>query len=77
MVKDYKDLDVFVRCRELVKLVYQVSSSFPSTEIYGLTNQYRRCGVSVLSNISEGIGRQTIKDTVHFMHISRGSLYEL
>ena len=77
MVKDYKELDVFIRCRELVKLVYQVSATFPSSEIYGLTNQYRRCGVSVLSNISEGIGRHTIKDTIHFMHISRGSLYEL
>lgn len=33
--------------------------------------------VSVPSNIAEGCGRHTSKDTLHFLHISRGSLYEL
>ncbi len=37
----------------------------------------RRCAVSVPSNIAEGCGRQTSKDTINFLHISRGSLYEL
>ena len=34
-------------------------------------------GVSVSSNIAEGCGRQSAKDTINFLHISRGSLYEV
>ena len=29
------------------------------------------------SNIAEGCGRQSAKETIHFLHISRGSLFEL
>ncbi|MBO9658893.1 MAG: four helix bundle protein [Chitinophagaceae bacterium] len=37
----------------------------------------KRAAVSVPSNIAEGIGRNYKKDTMQFLHISRGSLYEL
>jgi four helix bundle protein len=76
-MKDYKKLDVFVQSRELVKLIYEESEPFPAKEIYGLTSQMRRSAVSVLSNFSEGIGRQSKKDTIQFLYISRGSMYEL
>ncbi len=45
--------------------------------MYGLTGQMRRCAISIPSNIAEGCGRRTSSDTVQFLHISRGSLYEL
>ena len=73
----YNELDVWVKSRELVTVVYQLTKSFPKDEMFGLTNQMRRCSISVPSNIAEGCGRQTTKDTIHFLYISRGSLYEL
>ncbi|PZR21634.1 MAG: four helix bundle protein [Flavobacterium psychrophilum] len=74
---DYTKLDVWLESRKLTNLIYNISKQFPKEETFGLTNQLRRCAVSIPSNIAEGCGRQTSKDTIHFLHISRGSLYEL
>ena len=68
---------VWKEARVLVNTIYQLSSLFPKDEIYGLTGQIRRCAVSIPSNIAEGCGRRTSTDTIQFLHISRGSLYEL
>ena len=76
-MKNYTELEVWIYGRKLVKAVYQLTSKFPSNEVFGLTSQIKRCAVSVPSNIAEGLGRQTTKDTTHFLYISRGSLYEL
>lgn len=73
----YQSLDVWKISMELVKEVYTLTKEYPNEEIYGLTSQTRRSAVSVPSNIAEGIGRQYKKDTLQFLHIARGSLYEL
>lgn len=74
---DYKELDIWVQARMLVKTVYVLTRSFPRDEQFSLTSQVRRCVISVPSNIAEGCGRQSNKETIHFLHISRGSLFEL
>jgi four helix bundle protein len=74
---EYNKLEVWIEARKLTNLIYDLSKVFPKEEIYGLTNQMRRCTVSIPSNIAEGCGRQTAKDTINFLHISKGSLYEL
>ena len=73
----YTELDVWISSRELVKLVYQLTKAYPKEELYSLTNQIRRSVVSIPSNIAEGCGRQSSKETIQFLFISRGSLYEL
>lgn len=74
---EYTELEVWKEARVLVNAVYQISKTFPNEETYGLTSQIRRCSVSIPSNIAEGCGRRTSADTIQFLHISRGSLYEL
>ncbi|KAF2329634.1 four helix bundle protein [Flavobacterium ginsenosidimutans] len=74
---EYSKLEVWIEARKLVNLLYNSSKLFPKEELFGLTNQMRRAAISIPSNIAEGCGRQTSKDTIHFLHISRGSLYEL
>lgn len=61
---------------ELVKNVYDLVKRYPREELYALTQQTKRAVVSIPSN-AEGIGRNYKKDTIQFLHISRGSLYEL
>lgn len=74
---NYTKLEVWKFSRDLVKLVYLLTKSFPQDEIYGLTNQMRRSAVSVPSNIAEGLGRQSNKETIHFLYIAKGSLNEV
>ena len=74
---DYSKLEVWAEARKLTNVIYEISKTFPKDEIFGLTNQMRRCAVSIPSNIAEGCGRQTTKDTMHFLHIARGSLFEV
>lgn len=57
--------------------IYSVTSSFPKSELYGLTSQIRRASTSIPANIAEGYGRESGKNYIQFLKISRGSLYEL
>ena len=77
MITEYKDLDVWKEARALVNRVYDLTKTFPKEELFALTNQIRRCAISVPSNIAEGCGRNTPKGTLAFLYISRGSLFEL
>src|SRR5215216_3360360 len=76
-IKSYRDLIVWQKSISLVKGVYVVSQSFPKEEQYGLTNQMRRCAVSIPSNIAEGYGRNSTGDYKRFLQVAVGSLYEL
>ena len=74
---DYTKLDVWQLSRQLANTIYEVTSTFPKEEIFGLTSQMRRAAISVPSNIAEGCGRRSIKETIRFLYIARGSLYEI
>ena len=73
----YQELIVWQKSILLVKNLYQVTGTFPKEELYGLSSQMRRAAVSVPSNIAEGNGRGALADYLRFLHIARGSCYEL
>lgn len=76
-MKTHKQLDVWQQAMVLVKMVYDITASFPREEMFGLTSQMRRAAVSIPSNIAEGCARSSTKEYLHFVIISRGSLSEL
>jgi four helix bundle protein len=76
-VKTHKDLDAWQKSIELVKNVYELTKSFPQSELYGLSSQIRRAAVSIPSNIAEGAARQTTKEFIRFLYVAQGSLSEL
>ncbi|MBQ3750076.1 MAG: four helix bundle protein, partial [Bacteroidales bacterium] len=73
----FENLEAWKQSRELVLLVYQIQSSFPSYERYGLGDQLRRAVVSVSSNFVEGNARYSKKEQIHFIEIAIGSLMEV
>lgn len=75
--KNYKNLDVWKEARKLVSLIYVLTNEFPEDEKFGLTSQIKRAVISVPSNIAEGMGRNSSKETRQFFYIAKGSLYEI
>lgn len=76
-IRDYKDLLVWQRGRDLVKEVYKLTRQFPESEKYGLVSQSQRSAVSIPANIAEGYCRSTRKEYGQFLSISTGSASEL
>jgi four helix bundle protein len=74
--KNFQDLIVWRKAHQFVLLSYQVSSCFPSNELYGLTSQFRRAAVSIPANIAEGFKRKTKADKARYMNIAQASLEE-
>jgi four helix bundle protein len=77
MKHNFKELLVWKKSIDLVKLVYQISSLLPSEERFGLVSQMNRSSVSIPSNIAEGSGRTSDKEFLHFLNIAISSSYEL
>jgi len=76
-IKHFTDLDVWQEAHKLVLLIYKITSTFPSTEIYGITSQLRRAVVSITSCIAEGFYRYHYKDRLNFYYDARGSIGEV
>jgi len=77
MVKSFRDLDVWRLGLELAETVYRCTARFPKAELFCLTSQMRRAAVSIPSNIAEGRARNSSREFLYFLSISRGSLAEL
>jgi four helix bundle protein len=77
MAKSYRELMVWQRAIELSVAVYQLTRGFPRDEVYGLSSQLRRAGVSTASNIAEGYGRGSKADYRNFLCMARGSALEV
>ena len=76
-VESHRDLIVWQKSMDMVVQIYQLSMSFPQTEIYRLTSQLTRAAASIPANIAEGHARGITKnDFAHFLSIAKGSLME-
>ncbi|WP_299441966.1 four helix bundle protein [uncultured Aquimarina sp.] len=73
----FKDLEIWKKSRVFCSSIYDITSRFPETEKFGLTNQLRRAAVSIPSNIAEGSSRQSNKDFARYLQITLGSAYEI
>ena len=74
---NYKNLHIWKEGILLARRVYEVTSTFPSNEKFGIVSQMTRAAVSIPSNIAEGAGRNSNKDFANFLSIAIGSIFEL
>ena len=73
----FKDLEIWKKSWVFCSSIYEITSNFPESEKFGLTNQLRRASVSIPSNIAEGSSRKTNKGFSRFLQIALGSAYEI
>ena len=74
---NYERLRVYADALDLAEGVYALTADFTEGERLNLTDQLRRCAVSIASNLAEGCGRATAKDTARFVDMSIGSAFEM
>jgi len=72
-----KELKIWHKAINLSIEVYKATAGFPKEEAYGLTSQIKRSAISIPSNVSEGAGRNSNKEFIHFPGIANGPAYEL
>src|SRR5580692_3893728 len=76
-MKDFRSLQVWDKAHQLTLSSYRVTTTFPKSELYGLTSQIRRCAASIAANIAEGCGKRGNGEFQRFLNISAGSASEL
>ena len=76
-MKDFRELKVWRKAHELTLAVYQITTSFPREELYGLTAQLRRASSSIAANLAEGCGRNGDAELARFCSMAMGSASEL
>jgi four helix bundle protein len=76
-VKDFRELKVWGKAHDLTLKCSRLTKRFPKHELFGLSNQIRRCASSIPANIAEGCGRLGNRELHRFLQISCGSASEL
>lgn len=72
---NFEDLKVYQKALDFTDLVYEMTSKFPKSELYGLTSQFNRAAVSIVLNTSEGSG-DTDSQFHRFLQLADDSIRE-
>jgi len=73
-VNKFEDLNVW---REGMELTADLYKELKNCKDFGLKDQIQRAAVSIPSNIAEGFERNTNKEFIHFLYISKASSGEV
>ena len=76
-VKDFEELAIFQKARELSKKIYPVTNKDGFKSDYRFVQQIRAAAGSIMDNIAEGFGRGGNKEFLNFLYIAKGSCGEV
>ena len=72
----FEELELWKKARQYKNEIRKLTKTLPAEEKFRLTDQLTRSSRSINAVISEGHGRFTYPDQIHFCVIARGSLTE-
>lgn len=76
-MRPFQDLIVWQKAHRVTLEVYRLTTTFPKSELYGLTSQMRRSAASIPTNIAEGSVYDDNLQFQRFLGIALGSAAEL
>ncbi len=76
-IEKFEDIAAWQGARELVRAIYRITAQGAFARDYGLRDQARRAGVSIMSNIAEGFERGGDREFRHFLVIAKASAGEV
>ena len=76
-IERFEDFIAWQKARKLTSNIYKISDVGKFARDFGLKDQIRRAGVSVMSNIAEGFERGRPSEFHQFLSIAKGSCAEL
>ena len=76
-VRDFEELTIFQKARELSKKIYPVTNREVFKSDYRFVQQIRAAAGSIMDNIAEGFERTGNKEFLNFLYIAKGSCGEV
>jgi len=73
----FEDLDAWKVARQLVRSIYSLTPQSEISKDFGLTDQLRRAGVSVMSNVAEGFERLHSQEKLQLYNVTHASSAEV
>jgi four helix bundle protein len=75
--RKFQDIEAWQKARELTRELYAVSSKGSFSKDFGLRDQIRKAGVSIMANIAEGFERDGTAEFIQFLAVAKGSAAEV
>lgn len=76
-VKDFEELAIFQKARELSKRIYPITQRGEFKKDFRFVQQIRAAAGSIMDNIAEGFERTGNKEFLNFLYIAKGSCGEV
>lgn len=76
-INSFEEINAWKESRDFNKVIYGLTNKGEFEKDFDLKRQIRRASVSISSNIAEGFERNTNKEFIHFLYISKASAGEV
>ena len=77
MISRFEDIQAWQEARQLVKMIYKLTSSGMISKDFSLRDQIQRASVSAMTNIAEGFDCESKAEFARFLGFARRSAVEV
>lgn len=75
--KSFEEITSWQKSRLFNKRIYEITENISFKRDFDLVRQIRRASISISSNIAEGFERNTDKEFIYFLYVSKASAGEV